>query len=413
MNIAIINQPWNEFPSIKAASIAIWNYEIASRLQSAGHKIVVYSKTESKKPKFEDVNGISCRRVSTFIDQKLLRYLKRLSKLFSETRPLFASVFFYFGYIFQIAFDLRRMNCDIVHIHNLSQFVPIILLFNPRIKIVLHMHCEWLTQLDANLVKKRVRKLDRIFCCSDYITQKIRNKFPEYCPICHTIYNGVDIDRYNKSHEVKKNGTYQLLFVGRISPEKGIHVMLDAYKKISTSMTNVKFNIVGPYALTAKEYIVSLSDDPKIHELASFYNHDYMDYLHNQVQSNNLHDVSFAGLKTQDELVSIYESADILVNPSFSESFGMSLIEAMSSKVPVVCSNVGGMTEIVDDGKTGCLIEAGDADELANAILRLLPDKNRRVQMGETGRKKVIDLFSWDSIARKLAMQYQAIMEIN
>ena len=75
----------------------------------------------------------------------------------SPKRPFFSSNFVALEYILPIALDLRRNQVDIVHLQNFSQFVPIIRAFNPRIKIVLHMRCEWLSLLDREMIEPRIQ----------------------------------------------------------------------------------------------------------------------------------------------------------------------------------------------------------------------------------------------------------------
>jgi len=129
------------------------------------------------------------RRISTVVDEwftfvslaldklgrfSLFKKIKAVVFFRNVKRPLFASKLFYLTYVLQVARDLKREKCDIVHLHNFFQFVPIIRAFNPKIKIVLHMHCEWLTQLDRTMIENRLRKVDLIIGCSEYITEKAR-----------------------------------------------------------------------------------------------------------------------------------------------------------------------------------------------------------------------------------------------
>ena len=121
--------------------------------------------------------------------------------------------------------------------------------------------------------------------------------------------------------------------------------------------------------------------------------------------------VSFCGLVPYSQVVSYYQNADILVNPSLSESFGRSLIEAMSCCVPVVATRAGGMPDVVGDGKTGLLVESNDPDGLAGAILQLLSDDELRSSMGQAGRRRVLELFTWEKLVENLSRNYEEILE--
>jgi glycosyltransferase involved in cell wall biosynthesis len=100
-----------------------------------------------------------------------------------------------------------------------------------------------------------------------------------------------------------------------------------------------------------------------------------------------------------------YRTASVLVNPSFSESFGMSLIEAMACGTPVIATRVGGMTEVVDG--VGRLTECGDAPALADAILSVLGNETAGAHAG--GRERVLQRYAWDRVAETLERCYEGI----
>ena len=91
--------------------------------------------------------------------------------------------------------------------------------------------------------------------------------------------------------------------------------------------------------------------------------------------------VTFGSLIPHQEVVNCYHDADIFVNPSYYESLGMSAIEAMACQLPVVATHVGGVAEVVEQGKTGILVAPGDAGALAEAIVCLLGEEKLRVSM--------------------------------
>ncbi|MCF6157341.1 MAG: glycosyltransferase family 1 protein [wastewater metagenome] len=412
MKIAFISQPWNNCPPVKTGSVSVWIYEVARRVAKA-HEVVVYACNNKvqKKEEYDEHERIHYRRVSISPDKLFLKYLKRFPMLNkNHTKPLFASQLYYLGFIAKIANDLRKQKCDIVHIQNFSQFVPIIKALNPGIKIVLHMHCDWLVQLDRFMIENRLRQVDLIMGCSEYVTRKIRTCFPQFAGRCQTIYNGVDIDHFipgDESALKEKNGTKRLLFVGRITPEKGIHVLLEAFQIIVKHYPQTSIEIIGPDDKTPREFIVDLHDNTSVTNLKLFYTENYLSQLRTMLPPKLTDHVTFSGHIQQEYLQSKYSSASILVNPSLSESFGMSLIEAMATKIPVVATRVGGMTEVVEEDKTGILVEPGNVSALAEAILRLLSDEDERRSMGDAGRKRAVDMFSWDRISEKLLYYYE------
>jgi glycosyltransferase involved in cell wall biosynthesis len=435
MKIAFVNQPIDTMPlPFRGGSMVIWTYEMSRRLAQF-YDVIVYSKRGRFQKKAEMDQGVRYKRISTIADEwsdylyaaldKLGRFqifqnIRRILFFSNVRRPFFASRLNYLAYILQVAKDLRAEKCDIVHLHNFSQFVPIIRAFNPKIKIVLHMHCEWLTQLDRTVIEGRLEEVDLVIGCSEYITEKIRQKFPHFAKKCQTVYNGVDINQFSNEsgkHD-KKNSTKRLLFVGSVSPEKGLHVLLDAFQKVIELYPQAQLEIVGSKSSRRIEWLVALSDEDKVSNLASFYygntNHSYFYYLQKQLLSLNItNNVAFTGFVLYEQIVNHYRDAGILVNPSFSEAFGRSLIEAMACQVPVVATRVGGMKEIVADGETGILVNPGDSTALAKAILHLLSDEDLRSSMGKVARKRAVELFSWEQIVEKLLCQYKNICDAN
>ena len=110
------------------------------------------------------------------------------------------------------------------------------------------------------------------------------------------------------------------------------------------------------------------------------------------------------------DLIEFYRSAHVFVFPSvWDEPFGMPIIEAMACGIPVIATHGGGIPEIIEDGKTGFLVERGDTDGLADAILRLLRDKHLMQSVGEAGRQRATEQFSWDRISEDLMSAYKRL----
>jgi len=120
--------------------------------------------------------------------------------------------------------------------------------------------------------------------------------------------------------------------------------------------------------------------------------------------------VRFVGPIPHLELIEHYREADIFVFPSvWDEPSGNPPIEAMAVGVPVVSTRTGGTAEYIDDGKCGLLLEPGDANTLAEVILCLLAKENVKKSMGKAGRRRAVELFSFDLMAKNLLSQYERI----
>ena len=173
-----------------------------------------------------------------------------------------------------------------------------------------------------------------------------------------------------------------------------------------------QLKIVGWHGSLPIQFHVLLSDSSEDSALVPFYKGNYVQYLKSQLSPSVMSHVTFAGSIPQQQLVNFYREADVFVFPSmWNEPFGMPIIEAMATGVPVVATRGGGIPELIIDGETGLLVERGDAKALADAIIRLLSDEELRKSMGKAARKRAIELFSWERIVENLLNQYKKICE--
>lgn len=392
-------------------SVKIWTHRIAKRLRHVSEIFLYGGPDLSRSTANYSEAHIHYRGISTRRDEWLraFRILDRLGIL-NSTRPFWASRFYYRGNMLRVAKDLHEQQCDIIHIFDYSQFIPIIRAQNPQSKIVLHMHMKWLHQLDRTMIASRLACTDLVIGCSDYVTQNIRDRFPEFADRCRTVANGVDTDTFlpapngRKTHSPSK---FRLLFVGRISPEKGLHTLLNSLPKIVERYPGLHLDIIGPDAPATGEFVFNSGDEKVAAKLAKYYRGNYLTQLKQTLTSDLNQYVSFLGSMEHDKLLQHYWDADIVVLPSLSETFGMPLVEAMATETPVIATRIEGMIDVVDENQTGLLIEPDNADALANAVIRLLGNNELRQSMGRAGRERVTTLFTWDKVANNLIESYR------
>ncbi len=166
-------------------------------------------------------------------------------------------------------------------------------------------------------------------------------------------------------------------FVGALYPLKGPHVLLDAFRFVDTSC---ELALLGP---ADPEYLKTLQQRARL----------------------CANTVSFLGFHNNVDW--FMERIDLLVVPSIAfESFGMVILEAMKHRKPVICSDFGGMKEVVSDGVTGLVVPAGDVVALSNAITDLLVNPEMRFQMGNEGYARLNELFT----AEKMVEQYDSLI---
>jgi glycosyltransferase involved in cell wall biosynthesis/GT2 family glycosyltransferase len=191
------------------------------------------------------------------------------------------------------------------------------------------------------------------------------------------VHNTVDLDDFNNlsPDKIKKEFALSgktILFVGSLEDRKGIKYLIqafnDAFNELRAWLPDTKLLVIGkPLPGCA----------------------GYLDKLRSIAKNK---DIIFAGPRK--DIYHCMAACDILVCPSLSEAFGRVIIEAMACGKPVVATNVGGIPEIVDDGKTGFLVPPKDEDLLAQAIGKLLADDDLSASMGKAGREKVEEHFT-------------------
>lgn len=366
MKIALVSQPLDQVTPPVMNSIGIWTYEIARQLAKS-NQVTVYTRAGIAK-RGEIGENVRTQYVRSLPNRWMSKISDQINGSTPTRRPFFSSPLYYLRYGLQIALDIRKQKYDIVHIQNFSQFAPIIRALNPDVKIALHMRCEWLTQLDHTMIARRLPKTDLIFGISDYITNKVRQAFPEQSPKCFTIANGVDIDKFTGPADRPASNQQTILTVGRISPEKGIHVLLEAFPMLANRFPELRLVLVGSIASANKQYIVEMSDEAQVNALGKFYQGTYREHLDRLIPANLQNRVHFQGGVGYYTTIDFYQKSVMLVNPSLSESFGRSLIEGNACELPVIASRAGGMTEIIEPGYNGLLIEPGSVQELAAAM---------------------------------------------
>jgi glycosyltransferase involved in cell wall biosynthesis len=422
LKIAFIFGPINEIrPPVSLNGMCVSGDlvidEIARQL-ARSHDVIAYCARGEGQQKVERYDRVEYRRVSISLDRWFLRFHRKFTRLidfigWEGAQPIFTSALWYRQFIGEIAADLSLQDCDVVHIINFLQFVPVIRARLPKTRIVLHMHCQWLEQLDTEIVEPRINVADLVLGCSNFIAAGARRRFPSLTQRCGHVYNGADLVLFARHSGVQPNSK-QLLFVGRLAPEKGVHVLLEAFHIVLAQHPDAHLELIGPEKVIPLEALFPACTDPLVLELEPYFRPGaYAKLLRAKVSEFPSGTVSLFndGIKFT-ELVPHYHSAAIFVLPSVcEESFGMPLVEAMMSGTPVVATRGGAFPEIVEDMQTGLLVERSDAQGLADAILQLLSNPNRRQAMAQAAFERASTMFSWERVAEDLVKEYERLFE--
>ena len=179
--------------------------------------------------------------------------------------------------------------------------------------------------------------------------------------------------------QVKHEGTgNRLLFVGRLAAVKGLPVLLESISALKRAIPDLTLTVVGD------------GEDRAMLEALS-------------TEMGLMEQVQFVGYKSQAEVRQYLQETDVFVLPSFAEGVPVVLMEALMSGVPVVATQIAGVSELVEDGVSGFLVSPSDRQALCDRIQTLLLDGRLRQQFGEQGVAKVSEQFDATKESRKLA----------
>ena len=208
-----------------------------------------------------------------------------------------------------------------------------------------------------------------------------------------TLPSGIDLGRFsNLSREESrsglqiKEGEKVILFVGILFAVKGVKYLIQAMNVIRQQEPKARLMLVG--------------DGEERQDLEKL------------TSSLNLVDsVTFVGKVSNEKVLQYMAAADIFVLPSLSEGFPLVISEAMASGLPIVTTNVTGLSEIVHNGENGLLVESKNSIELAEKILLLLQDDELRRRISQNNKQRVKD-YTWDKVIDRLEEVYQKVVGV-
>ncbi len=322
-----------------------------------------------------------------------------------------------------IGFSAEPVDADIVHCHTwYSHFGGILVKQLYGIPLVITTHSlepsrPWKREqlglgydLSCWIEKCALEMANAVVAVSEGMREDVLRLFSVDTNRLSVIHNGIDTDEYQPAAEsdviaqcnVDLSQPY-VLFVGRVTRQKGIIHLVNAIKYLEPGIQ-----------------VVLCAGAPDTAEIA-----EEMSTSVRKVQANRDGVVWINRMVDKRTIIELYSHAAVFCCPSIYEPFGIILLEAMACCTPVVASAVGGIKEVVADGETGFLVPIDQYDEspfepkdpdlfsrqLAEPINRLMADEGMRARMGEAGRKRATEVFSWRAIAQNVLALYQRVLQ--
>jgi glycosyltransferase involved in cell wall biosynthesis len=327
-----------------------------------------------------------------------------------------------FKYIFNFKsyFALKRViysfKPDLVHFHNIFyECSPSVLLAGKKIPKIMTIHdyamiCPLCTKIKPNknacynkfgikcikcigvkffyeFLKRKIHqiflsKINHFITLSKYMKKEVRKNFSEIK--INNLSCGLELFDY---YPIKNYET--LLYIGRLSPEKGVDFLIKSFSKISNKFNNIKLIIIGEGS--EKKSLESLTKRLNLSEK-----------------------INFLGKVNHSKIINFYKNSTLIIVPSiWPEPFGLIGPEAMSVGRPLIATNLGGIPEWLMDKKTGYLVKPKDINSLAGKIIKLLSNKEIINKMGIEGRKKAINSFSIKIYVKKIETIYNLYLKKN
>ena len=280
----------------------------------------------------------------------------------------------------------RKYNIVHVHLFPANVFAALAFLFLPKdIKWVFNEHSIYNRRRSSKIFKILdsfiYSRYYKIICVSKQVHFALIEWLPNLKRKCVVISNAVPISDLSNWSPIKK---YDILFVGRLTEAKGVDILLKAIKILKEKyQKEIKAAIVGKGYLEEelKELVMKLGIEKE---------------------------VEFLGVRR--DIEKLMKSTKLFVLPSRWEGLPLTILEAMSSRTSIIATKVGGIPEVIENGKEGILISPEDPEALAKAIAELLKDRELRVKLGINAYKKVKEKYSIEAYTKNILEFYKSLI---
>lgn len=285
----------------------------------------------------------------------------------------------YNTYVIWSGLFARLHHFHIIHIHNRPTYIPIIKRINPKAKVILHMHNDHVLDLNKRQLQQLHHYSDHIISVSQYIQKGIVKKGLQYSielkAKCTVLLNGCNDNQFQK--QVPANND-NILFVGRLTPEKGIKELIEATIKVKGQVPKIKLLVAGSSGFGKLNDTSFVQDIKKLAE-----------------KGNGC--ISFLGYVEHDKVPDLFQQVALYCIPSiWNDPCPLAVMEGMASGIPMIVGNKGGIPEQVGD--TALKVNCEDAGKLANAMAYALTHKDEMRQMANKAYNRFLNNLTWSHV---------------
>ncbi len=380
-----------EFPPRVIGGLAMHVYDLSTSMARQGVDVTVVTCGDAALTERERVDGVDVLRVRPYDlpTGDILGWSLQLNVAMLERA---------------INYVNHEGPVDIIHAHDwLVAYAARALKHGYRIPMVATVHATEYGRNNGlhNQLQRSIGDIEwwltyeawRVICCSSYMVDEVRRVFSLPSDKIRLIPNGVYPEKLRQK-EVPPGFKdrwalpYEriVFFVGRLVPEKGVQVLLEAVPKILTYCPEAKFVIAGTGP--------------------------FQDFLRQKANDLALGDkVLFAGYVSEEDRDCLYQVADVAVFPSLYEPFGIVALEAMAAGTPVVVSDSGGLAEIVSNNEDGLWAITGSANSLADRVIEILSNPNLAQRLAQNAMNKVYAQYDWKIISANTIAVYEEVLK--
>lgn len=378
-----------EYPPFIIGGAGIYALNITRELAKLGHQVVVFTPGVSENKSKSDLYTLKIQNVS--INKKLpFKALQFWLRLPSEIKKVGKNNQFDIIHFNGISYWFLKKRLSrakhIVTVHHLVKdaIKNTNLSFISRMKDISGENSFFMSFLE----KKCIKSPDKLVAVSNFTKKQIIESYDIDPTQIEVIYNGIDLNGYSfPEYEIittkRQLGLSEkpvILFVGRVDdPRKGLDLLLESVKQVLQKL-DVSLLVIGK------------GDQTKARVLAK--------------SLGILDNILFIGFVDEITLKKCYALCDVYVVPSRLEGFGLTILEAMAAEKPVVATNVGAISELIQNGENGKLVELNDVTGLANAIYSSLISQKTGEDIGKTNTNYIAQKFCWGTNAKEIVKIY-------
>jgi len=236
-----------------------------------------------------------------------------------------------------------------------------------------------------------LERAKRIIAVSDFTRRELHQYYEHYDRKVRVVHNGVDTEKFKPVEDKRKikrelgfnPNDIVILSVGRLYARKGLFTLIESMPRVAKRFPNAKFVISGKGQSNEMNKLIAHAERVGVRD-----------------------NIVYTGYFPDKKLPKLYQTAEIFAFPTFYEHHPFAVLEALSSQLPVVTTNVGGIPETITNGKNGFMCQPFDANEFSERITFLLEHPEAAKEMAFQARKTIVERFDWRLVVQKVLKVY-------